>query len=221
VKLLGRKKDNSDSDKAAAEAASDTETSAQRAGTAPKGRPTPKRDQGKRGPVAPAPMTAAEARRRRKETGGPKLSREERKAERLTRRADTADRREKMMAGEDAYLLPRDKGPVRRFVRDVVDSRRNVLGLFMPAALGLIFIMLAVPSVQIQRLLSPAMLVLVLIMVTDGFLVGRKVNKLVNEKFPDNTESGWKLGFYAASRASQMRRMRAPRPQVNRGEKVS
>ena len=132
-----------------------------------------------------------------------------------------ADRREKMMAGEDAYLLPRDKGPVRRLVRDIVDSRRNVLGLFMPAALGLIFIMLAVPSVQVQRLLSPAMLVLVVIMVIDGFFVGRKANKLVDQKFPDNTESGWKLGFYAASRASQMRRMRAPRPQVNRGDSVS
>ena len=45
--------------------------------------------------------------------------------------------------------------------------------------------------------------------------------KLVDEKFPDNTESGWKLGFYAASRASQLRRMRAPRPQVNRGDKVT
>jgi hypothetical protein len=166
-------------------------------------------------------MTTAEARRRRKELGGPKLSREERKTERETRRADMADRREKMMAGEDAYLLPRDKGPVRRYVRDIVDSRRNVLGLFMPAALGLIFVMLAVPSLQVQRLLSPAMLVLVLIMVIDGFLVGRKVNKLVDQKFPENTESGWKLGFYAASRASQLRRMRAPRPQVDRGAKVS
>jgi hypothetical protein len=153
--------------------------------------------------------------------GGPKLSREERKAEKLSRRSDMADRRAKMMAGEDAYLLPRDKGPVRRFVRDVVDSRRNVLGLFMPAALMLIFVMLAVPSVQVQRLLSPAMLVLVLVMVIDGFLVGRKANKLVDQKFPDNTESGWKLGFYAASRASQLRRMRAPRPQVDRGDKIA
>ncbi|HEX2399467.1 MAG TPA: DUF3043 domain-containing protein [Mycobacterium sp.] len=222
MKLLGRKKDNSDSDNTSDEAVSDTETG-QRAGgtTAPKGRPTPKRNQGKRGPIAPAPLTAAEARRRRKEIGGPKLSREERKAERLVRRADMAERREKMMAGEDAYLLPRDKGPVRRFVRDVVDARRNLLGLFMPAALGLIFFMLAVPSVAVQRLISPAMLVLVLFMVIDGFLVGRKVNKLVDQKFPDNTESGWKLGFYAASRASQLRRMRAPRPQVNRGDKVA
>jgi hypothetical protein len=222
VKLLGWKKDNSDSDRAVDEATSDAEASSQRAGTtAPKGKPTPKRDQGRRGPIAPAPLTAAEARKRRKEVGGPKLSREEKKVASAARRADMADRREKMMAGEDAYLLPRDKGPVRRFVRDVVDSRRSVLGLFMPAALGLIFIMLAVPSVQVQRFLSPAMLVLVLIMAIDGLLVGRKVNKLVDEKFPNNTESGWKLGFYAASRASQLRRMRAPRPQVNRGDKVS
>jgi hypothetical protein len=224
VKLLGRKKDNppsAETDVSYDTADSAAETTSKPSGTAPKGRPTPKRNSGKRGPVAPAPMTAAEARKRRKEMGRPKLSREERKVERVERRAAMAERREKMMAGEDAYLLPRDRGPVRRFVRDVVDARRNVLGLFMPSALGLIFVMLAVPSVQVQRLLSPAMLVLVLVMVIDGFLVGRKVNRLVDAKFPDNTESGWKLGFYAASRASQLRRMRAPRPQVNRGDKVT
>lgn len=225
MNLLGRRKDKTPSDDAGSEGAQEAlQTDIKEArSTAPKGRPTPKRSEAarKRGPVAPAPMTAAEARRRRKELGRPKLSREERKAEKIERRADMSERREKMMAGEDAYLLPRDKGPVRRFARDVVDSRRNVLGLFMPAALGLIFVMLAVPSVQVQRLLSPAMLVLVLVMVIDGFLVGRRVNRRVDEKFPDNTESGWKLGFYAASRASQLRRMRAPRPQVNRGDKVT
>jgi hypothetical protein len=220
VKLLGRKKDTQDVDSAASD--EDVQTSEERIRTtAPKGKPTPKRSDAsrKRGPVAPAPMTTAEARRRRKEIGGPKLSRDERKSERLARRADMSDRREKMMAGEDAYLLPRDKGPVRRLVRDVVDSRRNVLGLFMPSALGLIFVMLAVPSPQFQQAVSFAMPVLLLIMAIDGFIVGRKANKLVDEKFPDNTESGWKLGFYAASRASQLRRMRAPRPQVNRGDK--
>jgi Protein of unknown function (DUF3043) len=224
VNLLGRKKDNSGSDNVADSAASDAEAVSDAPGgiTAPKGKPTPKRSQAtrRRGPVAPAPMTAAEARRRRKEIGGPKLTSDERKSERVARRADMADRREKMMAGEDAYLLPRDRGPVRRFVRDVVDSRRNVLGLFMPSAIALIFIMLALPSLAVQRLLSPAMLVLVLIMVIDGLLVGRKVNRLVDQKFSNNTESGWKLGFYAASRASQLRRMRAPRPQVKRGDKV-
>lgn len=225
VNLLGRKKDNSrtpDSDVSEDTAETGLEDTAKSSGTAPKGRPTPKRSEAtrKRGPVAPAPMTTAEARKRRKESRT-KLSKEERKAEKLTRRADMADRREKMMAGDDAYLLPRDKGPVRRYVRDIVDSRRNVLGLFMPAALALIFVMLSVPSVQVQQLISPAMLVLVLIMVIDGFILGRKANRLVDAKFPDNTESGWKLGFYAASRASQLRRMRAPRPQVDRGTKVT
>jgi hypothetical protein len=224
VKLLGRKKDTAQGPDAAV--TEDTaEAGAQSGGresgaTAPKGRPTPKRTSRKRGPVAPAPMTSAEARKRRKEMRQ-NLTREERKADKIARRADMAERREKRMAGEEAYLLPRDRGPVRRFARDVVDARRNVLGLFMPAALGLIFVMLAVPSVQVQRLLSPAMLVLVLIMVIDGFIVGRKVNRLVDQKFPDNTESGWRLGFYAASRASQLRRMRAPRPLVNRGDKVT
>ncbi|BBZ08246.1 membrane protein [Mycolicibacterium doricum] len=231
MKLLGRKGDSSrrndgerpeDREAAAATARPAPGSDTRERLTAPKGRPTPKRDAAKRrGPVAPAPLTSAEARRRRKELRGPKLSKEERKADKIQRRASMAERREKMMAGDDAYLLPRDKGPVRRFARDVVDSRRNVLGLFMPAALALIFVMLAVPSIEVQRLLSPAMLVLVLIMVIDGFVVGRKVNRLVDEKFPGNTESGWKLGFYAASRASQMRRMRAPRPQVERGAKVT
>ncbi len=228
MKLLGRKNDDSEGshdgeDTAPADAdARPTGSSGRRVTTAPKGKPTPKRSEAsrKRGPVAPAPLTSAEARRRRKKLGGPKLSREEKKAQRSERRTIMAQRREKMMAGEAAYLLPRDQGPVRGYVRDVVDSRRNLLGLFMPSALGLVFVMLAAPSVQVQQLLSPAMLLLVIIMVIDGFVLGRKVNRLADEKFPDNTESGWKLGFYAASRASQLRRMRAPRPQVERGTRL-
>lgn len=227
VNLLGRKKrDDGEDDEAKGNAAADDAAASDATiggGTAPKGRPTPKRSEAakKRGPVAPAPQTAAEARRRRKELRGPKLTGEERKAEKLTRRAETAERRERMMAGDDAYLLPRDKGPVRRYVRDIVDSRRNLLGLFMPAALAMIVFMMALPSLQFQRIMSYTMLGLVVIMAVDGILVGRKVNRMVDEKFPGNTESGWKLGFYAASRASQIRRMRAPRPAVNRGDKVS
>ena len=123
-----------------------------------------------------------------------------------------------MMAGDEAYLLPRDQGPIRRYVRDVVDSRRNLLGLFMPATLFLMFAMFTTP--QLQLYVSPAMLFLMAVMMVDGLLLGRKVSKLVDAKFPDNTESRWKLGLYAAGRASQMRRLRTPRPQVTRGSDV-
>jgi len=46
----------------------------------------------------------------------------------------------------------------------------------------------------------------------EHFVLGRKVGKLVDAKFPSNTESHWKLGIYAAGRASQMRRIPLPRP---------
>lgn len=188
--------------------------------TAPKGRPTPKRNKAarRRGPVSPAPMTSAEARARRKTLAGPKVSQEERRAQKTERRERIAGRRERMLAGDEAYLLERDRGPVRRYVRDVVDARYNVLGLFMPSALGLLFVMMAVP--QIQLYISPAMMLLMVLMAVDGVVLGRKVVKLVDAKYPDNLESRWKLGLYAASRASQMRRMRAPRAQIRRGERV-
>ncbi len=186
--------------------------------TGPKGRPTPKRNDIRRKPVAPAPMTSAEARARRKALSGPKLSRAERRADRTASRARMTERRERMMAGEEAYLLPRDQGPVRRYARDIVDSRRNALGLFMPSTLALLFVMFALP--QLQLYVSPAMLVLMAVMGADGLILGRKVSRMVDEKFPDNTESRWKLGLYAAGRASQMRRMRAPKPQVERGSRV-
>ena len=222
MKLLGRKK-GQDEDAAAVpgavesvEAADRREAAARRTG--PKGRPTPKRTDARRKPVAPAPMTSSEARARRKALAGPKLSREERQAEKASSRARMTERRERMMAGEEGYLLPRDQGPIRRYVRDIVDSRRNALGLFMPATLALLFFMFAGP--QLQLYVSPAMLVLMAVMGVDAAILGRKVSRMVDAKFPKNTESRWKLGVYAAGRASQMRRTRTPRPQVERGSSV-
>ena len=216
VSLLGRRKPTTEESADAVLRAEDSAWPGKT--TAPKGRPTPKRDARGRGPIAPAPMTGAEARRRRKQN---QLTRAERREVRAAQRERVTDRRDRMMAGEEEYLLPRDKGPLRRYVRNVVDSRRHLLGLFMPMGFGLVFVMLAVPSPQVQVLVSPAMLVLVLIMLIDGFVLGRKVNRLVDQKFPKNTESGWRLGFYAANRASQLRRMRQPRPQVKRGDNVT
>lgn len=222
MKLLGRNKGQDEGDDAPIVVELDSATTSAATRTGPKGRPTPKRNearrQGRKGPIAPAPMNSAEARARRKTLAGPKLSREERRDQRTASRARMSDRRERMMAGDEAYLLPRDQGPVRRYVRDLVDARWNVLGLFMPSALGLLAFMFALP--QLQFYMSPAMLLLMALMTIDGVVLGRKVGKRVDAKFPNNTESHWKLGIYAAGRASQMRRMRAPKPQVERGADV-
>ncbi|MEB3034595.1 DUF3043 domain-containing protein [[Mycobacterium] nativiensis] len=224
MKLPGRRKDVAEStgsvDGAVDLDSAESEDAARSGVTAPKGRPTPKRNAAakRRGPVAPAPMTSAEARARRKNLAGPKLSKEERRVAKAERRERMAERRERMLAGDESAMLERDRGPVRRYARDIVDARYNLLGLFMPVALGLMFIMMALP--QIQYYISPAMMLLMALMGVDGVMVGRKVVKLVDTRYPDNTEPRWKLGLYAAGRASTLRRMRAPRPQVRRGERL-
>ncbi|WP_206489197.1 DUF3043 domain-containing protein [Rhodococcus sp. KRD162] len=183
-----------------------------------KGRPTPKRrdaESRRRGPVAPAPLTSKEARERRKANKG---SKEDRKAASNERRAAAAERRARMLAGEDKYLLPRDKGPVRAYVRDIVDARRNLVGLFMPLALILIFALFLEPAVQAYVTLG--MFVMMLFMVGEGIYLGKMINNKVRARFPDTPDGGFKIGWYAFVRASQIRKMRAPKPRVSAGAAV-
>ncbi|GAB2636541.1 DUF3043 domain-containing protein [Gordonia jinhuaensis] len=197
----------------------DPTSGSSRAYTEGKGRPTPKRrdaERKRRGPVAPAPQTRAEARARRKERRST-MSKQEKRELSNERRNQRADQRERMMAGEEKYLMPRDQGPVRRYVRDLVDSRRNLAGLFIPMAIVLILIMF-VPS--IAQYATVVMLVFAIFLAIDGVILGRMVNKRVRERFPDSTDGGFKLGWYAFNRAMMLRRMRAPRPQVSPGDAV-
>lgn len=188
-----------------------TDADAREAGrgyTPAKGRPTPKRRESerRRGPVAPPPRTQREAYKRSRGN----------KAE---RRQAAAERRERMAAGDDRYLLPRDKGPVRAYVRDIVDSRRHLLGGFMPMAL-LIFIVLFVPVPALQQYVTLAVLLVLLVMVVEGISIGRSVVKRVRQKFPKAPDRALPLGWYAAVRSSQIRKLRMPKPRVDIGADV-
>jgi hypothetical protein len=179
-----------------------------------KGRATPKRREAeakRRGPVAPPPRSTREAMKRNKEL---------RKANPVTkedRRAAAKERRDRMMAGDDKYLLPRDRGPVKAHVRDLVDSRRNLLGLFMPLAI-LVFVALLVPYPQVQQYATLLCTLMLLGMIIEGFISGRRIAKLVRGKFPKETFSGRSIGWYAFIRASQIRRLRVPKPRVRPGD---
>lgn len=184
-----------------------------------KGRPTPSRRQAenrRRGPVAPPPTTRSEARSRRKELRS-SMSKEDKRAGTADRKNRRLEQRERMMAGEEQYLMPRDKGPEKRFVRDVVDSRRNFSGLFMPFAIVLILIMF-IPALSSYSTL--VLLVFVICMAVDGVILGRLVNKRVRERFPKSSVGGIGLGWYAFTRSMQLRRMRAPKPQASPGDEV-
>jgi hypothetical protein len=187
-----------------------------------KGRPTPSRRQAqgrKRGPVTPAPTTRAEARARKKELKST-MTREEKRAAADDRRERRLKQREGMMAGDERYLLPRDQGPVRKFARDIVDSRRNLAGLFMPFAIVLIFFMFTPISVNYPMIMNIVLLLFVVVMIVDAVVLGRLVNRRVRERYPDSADGGFKLGWYSFSRAMQLRKMRAPRPQVSAGDPV-
>jgi hypothetical protein len=174
-----------------------------------KGRPTPaRRDaQGKRrGPVAPAPKTQREAMKRAKALRGTKDD----------RRKASADRRKRMMAGDDSVLMPRDRGPARAYARDLVDARRNLMGLFMPLAV-VIFITVIVPIPQVQTAGSLICLVMLVMMALEGVMLGRYVVTRVRAKFPDEQIGGLSYGWYAFTRATQLRRLRMPGPRVARG----
>ncbi len=164
----------------------------------------------------PAPQTSKEARERRKAL---RPAKEDRKAEREKAKLAAASRRSKMLAGEEAYLLPRDKGPERGLVRDLVDARGSISGLFMPAAIVMILLTL-VGNPAMQLIVTLGMLVVMLIIALEGLYVGRLVNKRVRERFPKTTQTGFRLGWYAFVRSTQMRRMRMPKPRVNRGDDV-
>ena len=166
-----------------------------------KGRPTRKR---KEAQVRPGASLA------------PALTKEQKKAQRAELRVKRLAQRDAFMRGEEHALPARDRGPVRRFVRNTVDARLNIGEYFLP----IIFVVLLLSMTRNQNvaLLSILLMYLVLIVaVIDGLLLGRRVKRKVASKFPNESTKG--LAMYAFLRSTQMRRMRAPKPLVKRGEK--
>jgi len=205
----------------AEQAESATVTSATDEDQAPavgKGRPTPKRREaeGRRGPVAPPPKTQREAMKRSK-VAGKSMTKDER---RTLARAN----REKMMSGDDKHLLPRDRGKVRAYVRDLVDTRRNVAGILLPIAV-LSFVILLIPLPIVQAYGPLVLLVAIVAAIVDSIIFGRQIAKKVRAKFPNGDSSGLSakgssLGFYAFNRACLIRKWRVPRPRVTAGAKI-
>ena len=207
------RRNSADTDTAADEAV-DVELELPKGHSAGKGRPTPKRREAegrRRGPVPPPPRTQREAMKRNRAT---RPTREQRVQQ-------NAESRERMMAGDERYLLPKDRGPVKAFARDVIDSRRNLMGLFMPMAVLVLvsyFAQIVVPTLPIQVYVMAACLVFLLAMVVEAIMLGRLVAKLARTELPKETVSTPSLIWYTFTRASQIRRLRVPRPRVRPGE---
>jgi hypothetical protein len=166
-----------------------------------KGRPTPKRKDAeaarKVSPLAPATTKAQKS-----------------KAKEAARAARIAQR-EAYVRGDESALPLRDKGPVKKFVRNYVDSRRSVGEYFLPI-IFIVLILTLIPSKVFQLGSILIMYSVLLISVVDGFFLSRKLKQVVSAKFPEAELKG--VGMYGWLRSTQMRRMRTPRPAIKRGE---
>lgn len=146
-------------------------------------------------------------------------------AYRQTRAKQSAEReraRKGMLAGDERYFPARDKGPVRKFARDWVDSRRLPSQYFLPFSL-LILLLTWVPwpPDMRQAVLYWVMLtgwpIMMIGVVFTSIYVSWKVKKEAAAKYPNESMKG--IGFYGAMRALQIRKLRFPPPAVLPGGK--
>jgi DUF3043 family protein len=149
----------------------------------------------------------------------PANRREHMKQMRERQRTERAEASAGMKAGDERYLLARDRGGERALVRDIVDSRRTVGTYFFGGALiVLIGSTVRIPAVQLASNLL--WLVLAVGVVIDSVLIARKAKRLVQERFPKTEQRLGSLQIYGVMRGLTFRRMRVPKPRVELGQKI-
>ncbi len=166
-------------------------------GPGAKGRPTPSRKE-------------AEAARRER-AKGPTDKKAAQKLQRQRRADSNAKMREGMRSGDDRYLPTRDKGPVKRFIRNYVDARLSIAELLLPL---LIVTMVLQYSGQLNLASGLMSTTLLVVMIDTGWLLFR-LKRTLRQKFPDESMRG--TTFYTVMRVIQLRWLRMPKPQVKVG----
>ena len=116
----------------------------------------------------------------------------------------------------DQDLAPHDRGPVRAFVRDAVDARRRLVGLFLPV-LGVVVISALGPASGLQRFALTGSLAVLGVVLLDAVLLGVRVTREARARFPDESVPGPATGWYAFLRAHRARASRRPAPRVTPG----
>lgn len=191
----------SKSDPSAAAGTTSTVEAAPRPGA--KGRPTPSRRE------------SEAARKARART--PRTRKELAEARRAARVEQGERVRRGMRTGNEADLLPRDRGAVRRFVRDFVDARLTFLELMMPLLLLSLLLSLT-GNAYLVTTSSNMMPLLLLLALADGVALRFRVRRQLKVRFPDEPVKG--TTYYAVMRALQVRPLRMPKPQVKLGQEL-
>lgn len=158
---------------------------------------------------------ATPTRREREAANLRPLVQSDRKVANREARAKMSTQRERarigMANGEERYLLLKDKGPQRRYVRDYVDARFSVGEILIPV-LFLFVIISGIPGIAVW--VTIGMYAYLLAAILDAVIAARLVTKQLNAKFGESQVQ--KVRWYTAMRCVQLRVMRMPKPQVKR-----
>lgn len=166
-----------------------------------KGRPTPTRKEAE---------AAAKARAK-----APTDRRSANRQQREYRSEQSRKIRQGMKDGDERYFLPRDRGPVRRFIRDYVDRRFSIVEMVIP----LMIIMLILGWSGSPAMASASSMVLfatVLFVAVDAITLRLRLRRELKRRFPDESLKG--TTYYALTRSMQMKFMRLPKARIKIGQ---
>jgi Flp pilus assembly protein TadB len=169
-----------------------------------------------KGRATPSRKEAEAARKQRLKT--PSSRKDQAKREREARETIRNRQREALKTGDEKFLPARERGPVRRFARDYVDRRRNVaeyLLIFLLIVLLMGFVASGTGDAWVGTATVFTYPLIIVLVVVDEFLLVRGLRRELKARFSPDETGG--TASYAVLRTMQLRRMRLPKPQIQRG----
>lgn len=161
-----------------------------------KGRPTPTRKE-------------REAANKRPLVGN--KSKEAREAERERQKAEREKARKLAIAGDDRYLLARDRGPQRKILRDVLDNRYTLIEGLMPMMILFLIVTSFTPTTA-QNIITLVMILALLTVSVEALAISRKATEVIREKLGADVKLQRGNYFYVVTRGIQPRPLRLPKP---------
>src|SRR5262245_57499378 len=138
-------------------------------------------------------------------------------AQRAQRSQSGAKMREALRTGDERNLPARDRGPVKRFIRDFVDSRFSFVELLIPVLL-VTTVMAWSGNRTVAGYGNAILFAMLLLIIVDMLRLRRKLGRELAQRFPNEPTKG--TTYYAVMRSLQMKFMRLPKSQVKIGQKL-
>lgn len=143
------------------------------------------------------------------------------KADAKKRHAEAKKRRDReyeaMRTGDERGMPSNHAGRERRYVRDIIDARTTIGEFMLPISMIAFAVMMFAGNYpRVTDVAALAFTVILVALVIESTVLIRSIKRRVIEKFGANKVPPG-LTFYALTRILQVRRLRMPKPVVERG----